>query len=125
MSGSTAIMLAVGRFAFLPMQRRDLERSAAVSGPKTTGRNTTQLEAACSLGLNGLGMLRTALEQGQWTFIRGIGAGQLCLAQPAAGVGGSTWECPSCTFADHLRMLQPDRLLVALAKQAPGRSMRA
>jgi photosystem I subunit V len=36
-SASTAIMLAVGRFAFLPQQRRDLERSAAVSGPKTTG----------------------------------------------------------------------------------------
>jgi photosystem I reaction center subunit V len=39
MSGSTAIMLAVGRFAFLPMHRRDLEKSVAVSGPKTTGRN--------------------------------------------------------------------------------------
>jgi photosystem I subunit V len=30
-------MLAVGRFAFLPMHRRDLEKSVAVSGPKTTG----------------------------------------------------------------------------------------
>lgn len=30
-------MLAVGRFAFLPMHRRDLERSVSVSGPKTTG----------------------------------------------------------------------------------------
>jgi hypothetical protein len=36
-AGSTAVMLAVGRFAFLPMHRRDLERSVAVSGPKTTG----------------------------------------------------------------------------------------
>lgn len=36
-SGSTAVMLAVGRFAFLPMHRRDLEKSVAVSGPKTTG----------------------------------------------------------------------------------------
>lgn len=36
-SAGTAIMLAVGRFAFLPMHRRDLEKSVAVSGPKTTG----------------------------------------------------------------------------------------
>ncbi|KAF8060105.1 hypothetical protein HT031_005044 [Scenedesmus sp. PABB004] len=33
----TATMLAVGRFAFLPLHRRDLERSAATAGPKTTG----------------------------------------------------------------------------------------
>lgn len=37
-SASTAIMLAVGRFAFLPQQRRGVEKSAAVAGPKTTGR---------------------------------------------------------------------------------------
>jgi len=36
-SAGTAVMLAVGRFAFLPMHRRDLERSAATAGPKTTG----------------------------------------------------------------------------------------
>lgn len=36
-SAGTAVMLAVGRFAFLPMQRRDLERSMSVAGPKTTG----------------------------------------------------------------------------------------
>jgi hypothetical protein len=37
-SASTAIMLAVGRLAFLPQQRRGVEKSAAVAGPKTTGR---------------------------------------------------------------------------------------
>jgi hypothetical protein len=36
-SAGTAIMLAVGRFAFLPMHRRDLERSVTAAGPKTTG----------------------------------------------------------------------------------------
>jgi photosystem I subunit V len=36
-SASTAIMLAVGRLAFLPQQRRGVEKSAAVAGPKTTG----------------------------------------------------------------------------------------
>ena len=42
-SAGTAIMLAVGRFAFLPMHRRDLEKSVAVSGPKTTGGEESAL----------------------------------------------------------------------------------
>eukprot|EP00878_Enallax_costatus_P040885 GHUV01047291.1.p1 GENE.GHUV01047291.1~~GHUV01047291.1.p1 ORF type:complete len:134 (+),score=36.71 GHUV01047291.1:182-583(+) len=33
----TAIMLALGRFAFMPLHRRDLRNSAAAAGPKTTG----------------------------------------------------------------------------------------
>ncbi|WIA37126.1 hypothetical protein OEZ86_014089 [Tetradesmus obliquus] len=33
----TAIMLALGRFAFMPLHRRDLQRSATAAGPKTTG----------------------------------------------------------------------------------------
>lgn len=44
-------MLAVGRFAFLPMHRRDLERSVAVSGPKTTGRLYTYGLHGTVLGL--------------------------------------------------------------------------
>lgn len=33
-------MLAVGRFAFMPQHRRDLEKSAAAAGPKTEGKHT-------------------------------------------------------------------------------------
>jgi len=36
-SASTAALLAVGRFAFLPFQRRTNSAAAEVSGPKTTG----------------------------------------------------------------------------------------
>jgi hypothetical protein len=35
----TAIMLALGRFAFMPLHRRDLQRSATAAGPKTTGES--------------------------------------------------------------------------------------
>lgn len=36
-------MLAVGRFAFLPMQRRDQEKAVAQAGPKTTGAQQAAL----------------------------------------------------------------------------------
>lgn len=36
-SAGTAAMLAVGRLAFLPFQRRTNSSAATVSGPKTTG----------------------------------------------------------------------------------------
>jgi photosystem I subunit V len=39
-SGATLAMLAVGRFAFMPYQRRELSKSLNVSGPKTTGNWT-------------------------------------------------------------------------------------
>lgn len=85
-------MLAVGRFAFLPMHRRDLEKSVAVSGPKTTGRNMPQFETGCYSCFISWGVLGTA---------PGIGAvaawaGQLFLVQAAAGASSSPYKSPPC-----------------------------
>ena len=68
-STGTLAMLAVGRFAFLPYQRREVSKALNVSGPKTTGERREERRRMAFLAVSGALLFELAPAPGNYDHI--------------------------------------------------------